>query len=418
MTNQPAPQVIDVDELMNELRRRVEDKKRRGLYSVDALAVDASEGRAPFGLDELERLRAASAMRADIGVHPSTKPVVGRLITKVKTVLVRITSQPAVSLMHQGNAYNGHLLGYLAGMGREVTRLGEEVTQAHDAVREAEIDRERDLAQTAGRTEEIAAGMDALGARLTTMEESLTRMLALAMPERLARIEATDAPAPSASAGAVHGNTSPVRIALHARPGDLPVAVMADLPLDGPVLLLGAGTGEVLEHLGPHAAGVEPDPALAEVARLAGRAVTAGDPVAALAQALPQSLNAVVVTDVVEHLDAAGIAALSVGLIRSLVPDGRAIVLGWHPAALLDPDSGLARDARMPRPLHPETLRTALEAVGLVVDRIDAIGDSDLQPTLPPHTLDPIVEGLRADIDRIAQRLLAAPRYVLHARRP
>ena len=163
---------------------------------------------------------------------------------------------------------------------------------------------------------------------------------------------------------------------------------------------------------------MEADAALAEVARLAGRAVTAGDPVVALAQAHPGSLGAVVVIDVVEHLDAAGVAALSVGLARGLAADGRAIVLGWHPAALLDPDSGLMRDARMPRPLHPETLRTALEAAGLVVDRIEAVGDSGLQPTLPPHTLDPIVEGLRADIDRIAHRLLAAPRYALHAQRP
>lgn len=418
MTIEPTPQVIDVDELMNELRRRVEDKKRRGLYSVDALAVDASEGRAPFGLDELERLRAASAMRADTEVPPSTKPVVGRLVTKVKSVLVRVTSQPAVSLMHQGNAYNGHLLGYLAGMGREVTRLGEEVDQAHEAVREAEIDRERDLAQTAGRTEEVASGMSTLGTRLAAMEQSLTRMLALAMPERLARLEATDAPVPSPPGGVAPGNTAPVRIALRGQHRDLPLGVTGDLPLDGPVLVLGAGTGEALENLGPRAIGVEADPALAEVARLAGRAVTAGDPVAALTQAQPGSLNAVMVIDVVEHLDAAGIAALSVGLTRSLAADGRVIVLGWHPAALLDPDSGLMRDARMPRPLHPETLRTALEAAGLVVDRIEAIGESGLQPTPPPRTLDPIVEGLRADIDRIAHRLLAAPRYALHARRP
>ncbi len=166
MTDQPAKQVIDVDELMAELRRRVEDKKRRGLYSVDALAVDASEGREPFALEDLEKLRASATMRPDLDVAPSTKPLVGRLVTKVKATLVRVTAQPAVAIIQQSNTYNGHLLGYLAALGREVNRVNEGVERAHDAVREAEIDRERDLAQGASRT-------DALEARLAALETIL-----------------------------------------------------------------------------------------------------------------------------------------------------------------------------------------------------------------------------------------------------
>lgn len=162
--------MLDVDELMAELRRRVEDKKRRGIYSVDALAVDAAEGRAPFALEDLEHLRASATMRPDLDVHRSTKPVIGRVVTKVKSSLVRVSSQPTIALIQQSNTYNGHLLGYLASLGREVNRLGEGVERAHDAVREAEIDRERDMSRAAAHVEALEARILELEARLEEID--------------------------------------------------------------------------------------------------------------------------------------------------------------------------------------------------------------------------------------------------------
>ena len=63
---------------MEGLRRRVAEKKARGLYGVDALmAASTEDGDEPFGLDELETLRELAVQRVELDVTTSTKPVVG-----------------------------------------------------------------------------------------------------------------------------------------------------------------------------------------------------------------------------------------------------------------------------------------------------------------------------------------------------
>lgn len=155
---------------MAELRRRVAEKKRQGLYSVDALAIDVAESREPFALEALEGLRASATFRPDLDVHSSTKPLVGRLVTKVKSKLVHVTSQPTLSLIQQSNSYNGHLLGYLATLGREVGRIGDGLEQTQDAVREAEIDRERDMARASARIDSLTARINELEAALAEID--------------------------------------------------------------------------------------------------------------------------------------------------------------------------------------------------------------------------------------------------------
>ena len=85
-------------------------------------------------------------------------------MTQVKRQLVRGVSQPGYSLAAQLNTYHGALLAYLTRLAREITALGTRVEEAAaaaeraaDAVREAEVDRQRDLGQLEGRVEELAA---------------------------------------------------------------------------------------------------------------------------------------------------------------------------------------------------------------------------------------------------------------------
>ncbi len=172
-------EVIDVDAVMADLRSRVAEKKARGLYGVDALIVDRPPAAEPFSPEELERVRGMAVLRYDTAVNPSTKPVVGSFVTKVKTTLVRGVSQPGYGLTAQINSYHGTLVAYLTRTAHEITRLREELVSvraeaqgAHDAVREAEVDRQRDLGQHMGRVEELVDRLQAAEARIADLEGS------------------------------------------------------------------------------------------------------------------------------------------------------------------------------------------------------------------------------------------------------
>lgn len=169
--------MIDVDAVMADLRERVAEKKARGLYGVDALIVDRPPAAEPFSPEELERVRGLAVLHYDVAVGPSTKPVVGRLVSTVKRKLVRGVSQPGYSLTAQLNAYHGSLVAYLARMAHEITRLQQELAGVRaealrgvDAVREAEIDRQRDLGQMEGRMEELAERLRSAEARVAELE--------------------------------------------------------------------------------------------------------------------------------------------------------------------------------------------------------------------------------------------------------
>jgi len=169
--------VIDVDAVMADLRTRVAEKKARGLYGVDALIVDRPPAAEPFSPEELERVRGLAVLHYDLSAGASTKPVVGRIVSKVKSTLVRGVSQPGFSLTAQLNAYHGSLVAYLARMAHEITRLQNELIivraeaqRAGDAVREAEIDRQRDLGQMEGRVEELLDRLRAAEERIAQLE--------------------------------------------------------------------------------------------------------------------------------------------------------------------------------------------------------------------------------------------------------
>lgn len=164
---------------MEDLRARVAEKKARGLYGVDALLDEGGAATEPFSAEDLERLRALSVLEYDIDVGPASTgvPVIGGLVTQAKRQLVRGVSQPGYSLAAQINQYHGALLAYLTRVARELTALGTRVeaaeqaaARAADAVREAEIERQRDLGQLEGRVEELVALLADAEERIARLE--------------------------------------------------------------------------------------------------------------------------------------------------------------------------------------------------------------------------------------------------------
>jgi hypothetical protein len=394
------PDPIDVDAIMEDLRRRVAEKKARGLYGVDALMADAVEDDGePFGLEELERLRELAVQRVDIEVASSTKPVVGGAVSKLKRLLVRGTSQPVYGLSAQATAFNGSLLAYLSSLAREVAALERQMRAAYE---------QAELAST--------AATDAR-ARLAAAEERLARLDGAAIPERLARLER---PAPEGAAGPVPpaaplpaggpGDTVRLRLeAVESGPGTARriAGYAAALAECGPVLHLGAGSGRGLEALGEGAEGVEADAGLAAAAAAEGRAVRHADPVAFVAALAPGSVGGILVTDLVERLDGPGLAALAAGIGHALAPDGRVVVEGWHPASLWAVGEEFWRDAGRRRPVHPEGVRIALEAAGLGATSVELLDAPDGDGAGESGPL----------AERVAGALFGPRRYAVHAGR-
>lgn len=123
----PAP---DVDALMEEVRRRVAEKKASGLYSLDALVdMTGHPGVEPFGAAGLAEVARRVDVMPDFQLARSTKRGVGGVVSRVKTMLSRATSQPLIGMGDQQSRFNATLLSYLSELGQEVATLRAEVDE-------------------------------------------------------------------------------------------------------------------------------------------------------------------------------------------------------------------------------------------------------------------------------------------------
>ena len=343
---------------MGDLRRRVAEKKAKGLYGVDALmAASTEDDGEPFGLEDLERLRDLAVQRVEIDTAASTKPLVGGAVSRVKRLLVRGASQPMYGMSAQATAFNGALLSYLSALAREVSAL------------ERQVRAEREGADAAHA--EVSALREELRASLQTIAEAraaVDRLADAALPERLARLERLPAPDESAATTAAGAEAGSLRLRLEATENDDDgrerIAGYAAAFTGRAVLHLGAGSGRALEALAQGSEGVEADAGLAGAAAAEGRAVVHADPLSHLAGLEPGSAPGILVTDLVERLDGPGLTALAAGLARALAPGGLAVIEGHHPATAAD-DAAFWRDPERRRALHPDAVRMAVEAAGL-----------------------------------------------------
>lgn len=342
---------------MEGLRQRVAEKKAKGLYGVDALmAASIEDDDEPFGMDELEQLRELAVQRVELEVTSSTKPVVGRVVSSIKRLLVRGASQPMYGMSARSTAFNAALLSYLATLARAVSAL-ERSARAERAA--AEAAREEASALRA----ELAVALEAVAeGRL-----HVARLVDAALPERVARLERGPAVAGPTPEPPLPTGTGALRLRLQAtEPADARaarLAMYAEALGDGRIVHAGAGSGWALAALGPGAEGVEGDAELVAAAGAEGHIVRHANPIAYLAALAPGSVSGILVTDLVERLDGSGLAALAAATARAVAPDGLVVVEAHDPEAAADPS--FWRDPDRLRPLHPDAVRMVLEGAGL-----------------------------------------------------
>jgi SAM-dependent methyltransferase len=206
--------------------------------------------------------------------------------------------------------------------------------------------------------------------------------------------------------------------------------LLAPLADSQPVLVLGAGRGELLQMLREHdlaAEGVEPDLALVQSALRRGLKVKQGLFPDALADLDDGSYGAVVALHTLERLDPVGAVQTITAASRLLRPEGLLLLQGFNPA---NPRVGaelIWRDLRVRRPLAVKTLQTIVTACGLAVESTELVDpypeqesfSSPVTPAGPQHSdQEPLWQEIK-QIQRRLDELLNGPRLVIiQARKP
>jgi SAM-dependent methyltransferase len=141
-----------------------------------------------------------------------------------------------------------------------------------------------------------------------------------------------------------------------------------------PVLDIGCGRGEFLElltELGSQATGVEIDGELARHGRARGLDITRGDGVAHLASLEDGSLGAIVLIQVVEHLSPQQVIDL-VGIARDKVRDGGMLLMETvNPQSLYTFAHAFYLDPTHSNPVHPAYLEFVVRQSGWAEVRIE-----------------------------------------------
>jgi len=117
----------EIAELMEELQRRVEEKRAAGLYCVDEIREPASGPTEPFLAEQLAHVAELAEIAPDLTAVGSTRRGIGAAVGKTKSVLTRATSQPLSGVADQATAFNAVLVSYVAQLAQEVTSLRSEV---------------------------------------------------------------------------------------------------------------------------------------------------------------------------------------------------------------------------------------------------------------------------------------------------
>jgi 2-polyprenyl-3-methyl-5-hydroxy-6-metoxy-1,4-benzoquinol methylase len=419
--------LIDVEQLVDELRERVEEERAAGGYSEDvaAVALDSADG-------EPRQARGPSAgtptvpqviYRPEVGY--SSRPVIGPVLTGVKRLFYRLFQYPLDDLAHQTNAavHQLHARGDRA----------EQAVETVPALRER-IDTLANQLELAHRLTAESLGRDvrSLAERLAELEAAHERLQVqsrLGRLERLARTPARPAPStepsPAAATPATTGAEPPsfdyMTFENRFRPENtVRERQSAYLDLLGAkkrVVDLGCGRGELLELLGEanvSAYGIDLDPDNVAVCQEKGLDVIEGDAISHLESLDGSAVDAIVASHVIEHLEADALWRLVAAAAEKLAADGILILETPNPESLLAGSINFHRDPTHVRPVHPETLAFLCESAGFREVEIRRLAPVPEEARLPQGSDD---EYVREVVKRLDELIYGYQDYALVARR-
>lgn len=196
----------------------------------------------------------------------------------------------------------------------------------------------------------------------------------------------------------------------------------------GPVLDIGCGRGDFIAHLqelGLATYGIDTDPDAVRAARFAGRDVRQEEALAHL-EALPDdSLAAITLIQVVEHLEIDDVLRLFRLAHRKLAPGGLIIAETINPSCLAALSNAFLLDPSHRMPFHPQLTRFLMEQAGLWKVRIrflrpvpESARLAFLKEIEGRPSMQPLVACLNRNIDQLNHILYGPQDYAAIAYKP
>ncbi len=359
------PPVIDVEALVEDLRGRVARAKAEGLYGDDlsgvALRAPAPEARVRF--------------RPELAY--STKPLVGKPLTAVKKVLIRLLVHVFDDLARQADAG----IAAAEGAARDARAWAEQAAAAEAAARERVA---ADVAALAG-ADRRARGAARAPAGRARAWPGWSGAAAPAPAAPAAAAAAAPAPAPSdqgvdylAFEARFRGAEETVR--------ERQEVYRRHLEGRRRAVDLGCGRGELLELMrdaGVAAYGVDTEPDFVDLVEEKGLEVRREDAVAHVEGLAAGEVDAIVASHLVEHLPPGVVARLVGAAADALAEGGILIVETPNPESLVAGSINFHRDPTHLRPVHPETLAFLCESAGfseVEILRLSPVPDPERLP--------------------------------------
>jgi SAM-dependent methyltransferase len=382
--------IIDVEQLVAELKERVERERAAGAYANDLSGVSL-EVPAPTLADGFDIGAEGNRIRFRPELAFSSKPVIGPVITLVKKFFVRLLFFVLDDLARQSDA--------------AVTRL-EMALKAEAAardsalgVRDSSIGAVKiDVRSLSLRADEFEAGIERLqlNARLARLERAVRARAAAPVPSGPAPAQA---PAPPSGAS-IDYLAFESRFRPEETVRERQQAYVEDLRGTKRVVDLGAGRGELVELLseaGISAYAVEIEPDFIDLMRDKGIEVVAQDAVEHLRGLEDGSLGGIVASHVVEHLPAAAVAELVALAGEKLAEGGTLILETPNPESLVAGSINFHRDLTHRRPIHPDTLVFLCDSAGfssVEIRRLSPMSEDERLPVPAGGELEEIVTQL------------------------
>jgi hypothetical protein len=392
-----------VDDLVERLRERVEERRRSGVYPDD-LERDLDEHFQriaahrvdPYDFEILRRklgeLDAAMAFTADLPAGASELPG-GQLIHRTVSKLVRRQTQGVIEQLQQfADEVRSTLQEIVAVLQHPDGHRHPNMLGQLDAIFERLVSYERVPANP-------ETGVAELRRRLERLEAAQTA--------RRFRPWFDNAEFENALRGS--------REDLRARYADLAARFVGYEP----TVDLGFGRGEFLELLNEHdidAIGVEIDPDLVQEGRARGLKVEQGDAVGWLSRAVDESLGGIVMNQVIEHLESQEVVEV-VALARDkLRPGGLMVVETLNPESLYIFARAFFADPTHDKPIHPAYLTFLFREAGFASVEIEWRSPPPAEEVLQPVEGDDATTlAHNANVERLNRILFGPQDYALLA---
>jgi SAM-dependent methyltransferase len=396
--------VPDIATLVDELRRRVDQREREGYYPTELS-------------DQLhEHFRRIVAQRTVPDLD-----IVRRQLRALEPLGAFSRERiPLVSEVPGGRALHGIVAKLVS---RQTQGILEQLQQFSDALRQLLATIITVLEEPHAHVHaDLVGQIDALYERVSAFERGPggPNAAVAALRARVEALEAAEAArrfAPSYENARFEDEFRGTREEMLERYREL-AAVFKDLR---PVVDIGCGRGEFLEllrDLDIECTGVEVDPVLVEECRRLGLPAEHGDGIAYLATLVDGTLGGIVLVQVIEHLSSQQAVDL-VGLAREkLHPGGRVLIETVNPQSLYVFAHAFYVDPTHTTPVHPAYLSFLFEEAGFASVRIEWRSpppDDDSLHEVPAG--DDLGKTLNENVQRLNRLLFAPQDYALIATR-